>query len=34
MAENLENLASDNGDFLDPYVVKKKEPPAIIKMAN
>ena len=25
MAENLENLATDNGDFLDPYVVKKKE---------
>ena len=25
MAENIENLASDNGDFLDPYVVKKKE---------
>lgn len=25
MAENLENLASDNGDVLDPYVVKKKE---------
>jgi len=25
MAENIENLAADNGDFLDPYVVKKKE---------
>jgi len=25
MAENIENLAAENGDFLDPYVVKKKE---------
>ena len=25
MAENIENLAAEDGDFLDPYVVKKKE---------